>query len=547
MNMGWPTCYWRCEMKLVTVSQMQDLDRKTIQECGIPGIVLMENAGKGAAELMVSSFPEVRAGWVAILAGQGNNGGDGFVIARHLTNWGIHTKVYLFSSIDDVQGDALTNLQIWLNMGGELIEIPYKGNFTKIKKELANASLIVDAIFGTGLNSEVKGVVKDVISFINSLPTPVAAVDIPSGLDATQGRVLGAAIRADLTTTFGLAKIGQVVEPGIQYVGRLAVVDIGIPRTLIEESGIKAHLIDPEELNLRLLDPRPPQAHKGDYGHLFVLAGSPGKTGAAAMICHGALRTGAGLVTLGISASLNPILETKLTEAMTEPLPDAATGYLSSDASGRILQLLEGKTAFALGPGISTQPQVQELLLELIPEVTVPLIIDADGITALASRLEIMKRCKSSIILTPHPGEMARLVGTTTQKVQDDRIGVAKAFAATYGCIVVLKGNRTVIATPDEKVYINPTGNPGMASGGVGDILTGMIGGLIAQGLSPLEAAIWGVYLHGLAGDIAERDLGEISLIAGDIIDYLPRAFKEVKVRVNRQGIEDHFSHPPRN
>jgi hydroxyethylthiazole kinase-like uncharacterized protein yjeF len=534
-------------MKLATASQMQDLDRRTIQECGIPGIVLMENAGKGAAELLVRSFPEVRTGWVAVLAGQGNNGGDGFVIARHLMNWGIHAKAYLFSSIDDVQGDALVNLQIWLNMGGELTEIPYKGNFTKIKKELANARLIVDAIFGTGLNSEVKGVVKDVISFINSLPTPVVAVDIPSGLDATQGRVLGAAIRANLTTTFGLAKIGQVVEPGIQYVGRLAVVDIGIPRPVIEESDIKAHLIDREELNLSLLDPRPPQAHKGDYGHLFVLAGSPGKTGAAAMICQGALRTGAGLVTLGIPASLNPILEIKLTEAMTEPLPDAATGYLSSEAFERILQVLKGKTACALGPGISTQPQVQELLLELIPEVAVPLIIDADGITALASRLEIMKQCKSSIILTPHPGEMARLVGTTTQKVQDDRIGAAKAFATTYGCIVVLKGDKTVIATPDEKVYINPTGNPGMASGGMGDILTGMIGGLIAQGLSPLEAAIWGVYLHGLAGDIAERDLGEISLIAGDIIDYLPRAFKEVKVRANRQGIEDHFSHPPRN
>jgi hydroxyethylthiazole kinase-like uncharacterized protein yjeF len=547
MNMGWPTCSWRCEMKLATASQMQDLDRKTIQGCGIAGIVLMENAGRGAAELLVRSFPEVRTGWVAVLAGRGNNGGDGFVMARHLMNWGIATKVYLFSSTDDVKGDARTNLESWLKIGGELIEIPYRGNFTKSKKELADASLIVDALFGTGLHSEVTGVVKDVISFINSLPTPVMAVDIPSGLDATGGTVLGAAMRADLTATFGLAKIGQAVEPGIDYVGRLDVVDIGIPRSVIAEVDITVHLIDPEELHPGLLDPRPSQAHKGDYGHLFVLAGSPGKTGAAAMICQGAVRTGAGLVTLGISASLNPILEAKLTEAMTEPLPDAGSGYLSPDASERITQLLKGKTACALGPGISTQPQVQELLLALVPAITVPLIIDADGITAVASRPEIMKECKGPVILTPHPGEMARLVGITPKKVQDDRIGVAKNFATTYECIVVLKGNRTVIATPDEKVYINPTGNPGMASGGMGDVLTGMIGGLIAQGLSPVDAALWGVYLHGLAGDIAVQTVGEISLIAGDILDYLPDALTEVTARVKGQGIEAHLSHPSGN
>lgn len=534
-------------MKLVTASEMRDLDRRTIQECGIPGIVLMEHAGTGAVELLVTSFPEIRSGWVAVLAGRGNNGGDGFVIARHLMNKGIRVRVFLLSCRDNVRGDALTNLQIWLNMGGEVTEILYKGNFTQVKKELAHASLIVDAIFGTGLNSAVTDVVKDVIAFINSLPTPVVAVDIPSGLDATEGKVLGAAIRADLTATFGMAKIGQVLESGMQYVGRLAVVDIGIPRSFIEEADIKTRLLDPEELDVGLLDPRPPQAHKGDYGHFFVLAGSPGKTGAAAMVCHGALRTGAGLVTLGIPATLNPILEAKLTEAMTEPIPDAGTGYLAADASGRIGQLLEGKTAVALGPGISTQPQVRELLLELIPKVPVPLIIDADGITAVASRPEILKKCKGSVILTPHPGEMARLVGTTTHKVQEDRIGAARAFATTHGCIVVLKGYRTVIANPDERIYINPTGNPGMASGGMGDILTGMIGGLIAQGLPPLDAALWGVYLHGMAGDLAVQTVGEISLIAGDIIDYLPRAFTEVKAHVNRQDIEDHLLRPPRD
>jgi hydroxyethylthiazole kinase-like uncharacterized protein yjeF len=544
LNTGSPKCSWRCDVKLVTASQMQELDRRTIEVGVIPGIVLMENAGRGAAELLVRSFPETRTGSIAILAGGGNNGGDGFVIARHLKNWGIQVKVYLFSSIDEVKGDAATNLRSWLAMGGELVEVVFKGDFAGVKKEFSKASLMVDAIFGTGLHSEVKGFLKDTISFINSLPQPVMAVDIPSGLDATTGQVLGEAIRADLTVTFGLAKIGQVIEPGVSRVGQLEIIDIGIPRHLIQEAAIKTFLIDPDELDMRLLNPRPAQSHKGDYGHLFVLAGSPGKTGAAAMVCSGALRIGAGLVTLGIPASLNPILEAKLTEAMTAPLPDAGSGYLTADAVEMIHQLLGGKTALALGPGISTELLVQEVIVKLIPETTLPLVIDADGITALLSRLEILKQFRGSVILTPHPGEMARLAGITTQEVQADRIGVAKSCAAACDAIIVLKGNRTVIATPDQEVYINPTGNPGMASGGTGDVLTGMIGGLLAQGLSPLEAAKWGVFLHGRAGDLVAQEIGEISLIASDIIDYLPDALAEVKARANRQDTNDYLSDP---
>jgi len=544
LNTGSPKCSWRCDVKLVTASQMQELDRRTIEEGGIPGIVLMENAGRGAAELLVRSFPEARTGSIAILAGRGNNGGDGFVIARHLKNWGIQVKVYLFSSIDEVKGDAGTNLRSWLAMGGELVEVVFKGDFAGVKKEFSKASLMVDAIFGTGLHAEVKGFLKDTISFINALPQPVMAVDIPSGLDATTGQVLGEAIRADLTVTFCLAKIGQVIEPGVSHVGQLEVIDIGIPRHLIREAAIKTSLIDPDELDMSLLDPRPAQSHKGDYGHLFVLAGSPGKTGAAAMVCSGAMRIGAGLVTLGIPASLNPILEAKLTEAMTAPLPDAGSGYLTADAVERIHQLLEGKTALALGPGISTESPVQEVIAKLIPKTTLPLVIDADGITALLSRLEILKQYKGSVILTPHPGEMASLAGITTQEVQADRIGVAKSCAASYNSIVVLKGNRTVIATPDQEIYINPTGNPGMASGGTGDVLTGMIGGLLAQGLSPLEAAKWGVFLHGLAGDLVAQEIGEIPLIASDIIDYLPDALAEVKARANRHDSNNYLSHP---
>jgi hydroxyethylthiazole kinase-like uncharacterized protein yjeF len=532
-------------VKLATAHQMQELDRRTIEELGIPGISLMENAGRGTAELLVRHFPKACAGSIAILAGGGNNGGDGFVIARHLKNWGIQVKVYLFSSIDEMKGDAGTNLRSWLAMGGELVQIVFKGDFTGIKKEFSQASLIVDALFGTGLHSGVKGFLKDTISFVNSLPQPVLAVDIPSGLDATTGKVLGEAVHADLTATFGLAKIGQVIEPGAGLVGQLEVIDIGIPRHLIREAAIKTYLLGPDELAMGLLDPRPAHAHKGDYGHLFVLAGSPGKTGAAALVCSGAMRTGTGLVTLGIPASLNPILEAKLTEAMTAPLPDAGSGYLGADAVGRLLQLLEGKTAIALGPGISTKPQVQEAVVKLVAETTLPVVIDADGITALASRLDLLKQGEGSVLLTPHPGEMARLAGITTEQVQADRISVAKAFATSYNSIIVLKGNRTVIATPAQEIYINATGNPGMASGGTGDVLTGMIGGLVAQGLSLLEAAKWGVYLHGLAGDLAAQEIGEIPLIASDIIDYLPDALAEVKARAIRQDGNNYLSHPP--
>jgi len=529
-------------MKLVTAAQMQDLDRRTIKTYGISGIVLMENAGRGAAEQLLRYFPQVREGRVAILAGSGNNGGDGFVIARHLKNWGVRTTVYLLASKKDVKGDALINLQAWHTMEGGLVEVTSAEHFFSIKQELSQANLIVDAILGTGLHSAVTGLIKEVIAFINEQTRPVMAVDVSSGIDATTGRVLGDAVQATLTTTFGLAKIGQVVEPGASYVGQLKVIDISIPRNLIGQAGIKTYLLDPWELDQHLLVPRKAQTHKGDYGHFFALAGSSGKTGAAAMLCHAALRAGAGLVTLGIPASLNPILETKLTEAMTELLPDdAAMGCLTGKALGRIKQLLAGKTAFALGPGLSTHSAVQKLVVELIPEVSIPMIIDADGITALASLPEVLKKCKSTVILTPHPGEMARLTGLTTQKVQEDRIGVAKHFASAYGCIVVLKGSKTVIATPEEEIFINPTGNPGMASGGTGDVLTGMIGGLAAQGLRPLEAVKWAVFLHGLAGDRAAQAVGEVPLIASDIIDHIPDALSEVRTRVGKQTGEDHL------
>ena len=514
-------------MKVVTAAQMQALDRETIQGVGIPGVVLMENAGREAAKLILEHFPDASSKGVAVLAGRGNNGGDGFVIARYLRGQGKRTKVYLFAPREKVGGDARVNLEVWLRIGGELEEITSEEGFLRVKGEIAEAGLIVDALLGTGLSSEVRGLLREAIEFVNGLKKPVVAVDIPSGLDASTGKVLGTAIRASLTPTFGLAKLGQVISPGAELVGRLEVIDIGIPPSLVERAGIKTHLLGPEELSPRILASRPPESHKGTYGHLLVVAGSPGKTGAAAMVAEGALRMGAGLVTVAIPKSLNPILEVKLTEAMTEPVPEEE-GFLCSDSLPSLLSLLEGKSAIALGPGIGTGEGVKEVILEFLRKANLPLVIDADGLNVLSSRPQTLKEIKVPFVLTPHPGEMARLVGLGTAEVQERRIEVAREVAGEYRCVVVLKGNRTVVASPEGEIFINPTGNPGMASGGMGDVLTGMMGGLLAQRHPPLEAAKAAVYLHGLSGDLGARELGELPLLATDLLEYLPLALKEV-------------------
>jgi NAD(P)H-hydrate epimerase len=505
---------------------MKNLDRRTIDEGGIPGIVLMENAGRGATQVILSHFPRLSFMRVAILCGRGNNGGDGFVIARHLMAKGITASTYLLSKKDQVRGDAKTNLDMFIHSGGKVQEIAGPKGFDALREQIASHDLLIDAILGTGLNSEVSGFYAEVIESLNRCGKPIVAVDIPSGLDANTGKALGTCIRATVTATFGLAKLGQVVHPGVAPVGTLEVVDIGIPSRLVDEEGIKTHVIDEDEIR-RLLDcPRPPESHKGDYGHLLAVAGSVGKTGAAAMACEAAMRVGAGLVTLGIPESLNSIMEMKLTETMTEPLPETESHCLSVDAFEVILSLAKGKTAVILGPGISTAPETGALVVKLVRSLAVPMVVDADGITALASDHEALRKAKSPLVLTPHPGEMARLMGTSPRQVQENRLEAASEVASDFGCHVVLKGARTVISTPAGEVFINPTGNPGMASGGMGDVLTGMIGGFVCQGLDFKDAARLATYLHGLAGDRAASRIGQRSLIATDLIEDIPMLLK---------------------
>ncbi len=513
-------------MKVATASQMQNLDRRAINDFGIPGIVLMENAGRGTVDAIYRHFPDIGSKKVIIFAGRGNNGGDGFVIGRHLINRGIEVNVFLLTNKEKVSGDARINLELYQKMGS-LYELKSEEDLFNFKNLISQGGLIVDAILGTGLKSEVSGLYREVIHYINSLPIPVVAVDIPSGIDANTGKVLGIAIRADLTVTFGLPKIGLVIHPGLSLVGNLEVVDISIPDYLVEQEDIKVELLELKEL-AQLLKPRPENTHKGHYGHLLIVAGSVGKTGAAAMSSEAALYTGAGLITLAIPSSLNPIMEVKLTEVMTEPLPETSSQTLSVKSWPRIQELMEGKRAIALGPGISTHPETVEVVSHIVRESPVPMIIDADGINALAKEPALLKEAKSPVVLTPHPGEMARLLKTSIQSIQEDRIEVAKRFAQENGVYLVLKGARTVIAEPDGKVYINPTGNPGLASGGTGDVLTGMIAGFAVQGYSLSEACRLGVYLHGYIADIVAKETGEMGLTATDILTGIPLTLKEV-------------------
>jgi len=505
-------------MKIATREIVREIDRLTIQKYGIPGLVLMENAGRAAADVLLDNFAYAQK--VAIFSGGGNNGGDGFVIARHLISEGLDVDTYIVSDPKKYKGDALTNYKALKNLDGNIIEL--KDNLRKYKQ----ADVIVDALFGTGLEREIAGFHKKVIEFINSQGVPTLAVDLPSGIDSNTGYPLGTAVLADITVTFVLPKLGISIYPGVEYAGEIYVAGITTPYSL--EDQIPYELLSSESV-ADILAPRYEDTNKGTYGHLFILAGSAGKSGAAALAALGAQRSGAGLVTVGVPRSLNPIMEQKTTEAMTEPLPETDMETLGTVSVKRVLEIMKGKkTALAIGPGISTTDETREFLYEIIRNSNLPMVIDADALTLVAENPEILKEAKAPIVLTPHPGEMSRLAGISTQEVQDDRIGVSLDFSAKYNVYLVLKGARSIISTPEGEIFINTTGNAGMASGGMGDVLTGIIGGFLAQRLDPLEACVLGVFAHGLAGDLVARENGEAGMIARDVANSLPHAIKEI-------------------
>ena len=504
---------------------MRVAERMTMDERGIPGRVLMETAGRACADVVCAEWGTANGKRAVILAGKGNNGGDGYVIARYLQRQGWNVVVVVLAERKDITGDALDNLALldysmamFCPAGGDLLH--HAGVFR-------DASIIVDALFGIGLTMEVSGVHAEAIGMINSSGRPVLAVDIPSGIDASTGRVLGDAVHADVTVTFGFAKVGHAVYPGREYAGKLKVVDIGIPDEIA--ASMETYEFLDEESVRPLVKSRGRCGHKGNYGHCLIVAGATGKTGAASLAANSAVRTGSGLVTLAVPASLNPVLEGKTTEAMTLPLDDAGKGFLRVGNSDAILRAIQGKDAIAIGPGISREPETLALVRRLIKDVSLPMVVDADGLNAIAEDVAVLdKKRASALVLTPHPGEMSRLTGLSISAIEDDRISAARRFAVRYGVFLVLKGAGTVIATPEGEIAVNGSGNPGMGSGGMGDVLTGIIVSLLGQNYPPGEACRLGVFLHGFAADLVAQEKGEIGISATDVQERLPLAYQRI-------------------
>ena len=511
-------------MIVVTAEQMREVDRLTIQKYGVPSLTLMERAGEGVTQAILERFGRAAKKGVLIVAGKGNNGGDGLVVARLLKKKRIPCEVALLARENEVSPDAAVNLRAYSNAKGKLFEIT-EGCLATLSQRMNGKGLVVDAILGTGIKNEVRGLYAEAITLMNASGLPAIAVDMPSGLHTDTGSPLGVAIQAEMTVSLGYPKLGQVIYPGLNYVGDLVVADIGIEPRAMEEVAPATELMEREEARW-LVPVRDPDTHKGTYGHLLVVAGSRGKTGAAIMACRAAMRVGAGLVTLAAPRSLNDIFASSLVEAMTEPLREDTAETMEAPSDKEWRRLLERKDALLFGPGIGVSDSTQSALRWLLRDLGLPWVIDADGLNNLALEIDRLRRAKTPPILTPHPGEMARLIDKNTASVNRDRVGVARAFATEHRCHVVLKGARTVIATADGKVFINPTGNPGMASGGMGDVLAGMLAALLGQGFSPEDAMKLGVFLHGFAGDRIAEAKGPIGLIASDIIEDLPAAMR---------------------
>ncbi len=430
---------------------------------------------------------------------------------------------------DTMKGDAAVNMEIWRRMGQKIYTVTQNEDFNTARLLLVKTDLIVDAIFGTGFKGFVKEHIGLIIESINASGKPVIAVDIPSGVEADTGRVNGPCVRANVTVTFGLPKIGLLMEPGASYTGSLRIADISLPLPLLTDNHIKCNMIE-RSMVKGWLPFRQNYSHKGDYGRVLVIAGSRGMAGAACLTAEAAARIGAGLVNLVVPESIYAPVCAKLTEVMVTPVPETAEGTLSKEALPLIKGLAERADVLALGPGLSTNPQTMEAVRKLISLSNLPLVLDADGINAFINHKDILESYRQPLVLTPHPGEMSRLAESSIDKIQSNRLQEARLWSDRLNAVLVLKGAKTIIAAPDGTAYINVTGNPGMATGGSGDVLTGIIAGLIAQGMDAVTSAAAGVYLHGLAGDEAARKKGLMGLLAGDILSTLPEVTKSIEV-----------------
>lgn len=504
---------------------MAALDRRAEEEFGVPTLLLMEAAGRGVFEaaLRLASRASPR---VVVVCGKGNNGGDGLVAARLMLAAGWRVSVVLVARDAEVSGDAAVNLRAARRAGVEVINldstaIPALGGL------LASADLIVDGLFGTGFRGPAAGLAAKTIELINSAGRPALAIDIPSGVHGDTGAVDGPAVRATATVTMGLPKIGLLLPPGAEYAGRIWVADVGHPRRLVDASGVRTFLLTRQAVDQAILR-RPLAAHKGNFGRVLVIAGSVGHSGAAVLAALGAMRAGAGLVTLGVPAAIYPVVGPAVIEGMPVPLPDDQ-GALAAEAAARVLEMAASADVVACGPGLSTLLGPRAVVLGLLAESSRPLVLDADALNILAGLRGPWPQRQSPVILTPHPGEMARLLGKTVEGIQQQRIQVARAAAERFGAVVLLKGARSVVADPSGDVVVVPTGNPAMASGGMGDVLTGAVAAFVGQGLQPAAAAGVAAYLHGLAGDLVAAASGPAGILAGEVAAALPRALAAVR------------------
>ena len=512
-------------LTVVTAKQMQAIDRWTINELGIPGAVLMENAGGAIVRQLQNTLADLPAKKVIIFCGKGNNGGDGFVIARHLFQLRTNVTVLLAGKIADLKGNAKTNALSAQNLNIPIHELNYE-NVNSFDHKLRHSDIIVDALFGTGLSKPATGLMETVINKINQYKRFTVSVDINSGIDADSGLFIGPHVFSDLTFALASMKKSHLLHPAAGAMKKVELLDIGIPQESYSEQNIQSHLVEEKDIK-SIFHSRSPDSHKGNYGHVLVLAGSTGKSGAAGLTALAALRSGCGLCTLALPETSQKAFELHPMEVMTIPLPQTESGTLSLKAKAPILKLLEGKSAVAIGPGLTTDPETVSLIGELLPYINCSLILDADAINAFENNIDWLDKLKSAI-LTPHPKEMSRLTGLSTQEIQKNRMRVTTEFAQKYSTLLLLKGAPTLIGTPDGNIYINSTGNPGMATGGSGDVLTGIIAGLAAQNISLQNAAIAGAYIHGHSGDLFSEKETQTSLIAGDLLRCLPDTLKQI-------------------
>jgi ADP-dependent NAD(P)H-hydrate dehydratase / NAD(P)H-hydrate epimerase len=500
-------------MKILTAAQMRNIDRRATERFGIPSIVLMENAASAVVDALFEHYPRIER--AAIFCGIGANGGDGLAVARHLENRGVVPVLLLCGDRAKYAGDARTNLTICERLGIPMYDVVDAEHVDDALVHAADADVVIDAIFGTGLNRAPEGLYAEVIRAIAELRLPVIAVDLPSGANASSPVPFEPCLQAEVTVTFAAPKLCHVFEPAASLCGEVIVADISIPEKAVEDEGVTLALTTPRDLQ-PLVAPRLAATHKGTYGHLAVIAGSPGRSGAAVMCARGAIRTGVGLVSVITDAETAALVHAGVIEAMTDSGDDVA-------------QFIANKDAVLIGPGLADNDAGYARVRELVAALDLPSIIDASALNAFASRANELNPHKRPRVITPHPGELARLLGTTAKAVNDDRIAAALEAARVTQCVVVLKGHQTLVADPDGQVRVNPTGNPGMATGGMGDVLSGVIGALLARGVEPFEAATCGVYLHGLAGDILKDEIGDTGLAATDVAERIPLAIQRVR------------------